>query len=134
MNLFNNPKLNLIKFWRFVGVGVFSATLDISAFWYFLEILETNLFIATSLSYFLTFFVNYYSHAFLTFKVKPTILSLMKFSVSVFINYLLSLLIVLGGIFVFEEPIIWKLIALIFVAISGFVLGQFWTFKNDGNT
>lgn len=129
MNLFNDLKLNPIKFWRFVGVGVFSAAIDISVFWFLWEMLQTNLFIATSLSYLITFLVNYFGHALYTFKVKPTISNLVKFVVSVFINYLLSLLVVLGGMHIFEEPILWKLIALVIVAISGFFLGQIWTFQ-----
>lgn len=129
MNFCNDLKLNPIKFWRFVSVGVFSATIDISVFWFLWEMLQTNLFIAISLSYFITFFVNYFGHALFTFKVTPTIASLVKFAVSVFVNYLLSLLVVLGGMLIIEEPIFWKLIALSIVAISGFLLGQIWTFQ-----
>lgn len=130
MNFLNNLKLNPVKFWRFAGIGGFSALIDISAFWFFLEIVGTSLFMATSLSYFITFFINYFGHALFTFKVSPTIANLIKFCVIVILNYLLSLLVVLGGMFVFEEPLFWKLTALILVAISGFILSEIWTFQN----
>lgn len=116
------------QFLVYIGGGLLCAALDISIM-QLLIWLGINYLFATSVGFFLSFLVNYFYHAKLTFQSVSTPSSFAKFSVVVALNYLITL----GCVYVahtwFGAPLAGKILSLPVIAVNGFLLGKFWIFK-----
>lgn len=117
------------EFLRFFNIGVLTALVDFFLFWFFISIIQTNLAIATTVAYCFAFFINFFGHSLHTFQVSPTFISLIRFSIIVLANYLISLVIILFGNEMFNAPLFWKVLSTGFVALNGYVLGHLWAFR-----
>lgn len=129
LNWLSKFDLKHSDFIRFINIGLLSACVDFFSFWFLIEKMQASLVIATSGSYCIAFFINFFGHSLVTFQIRPSFSSLIKFSVVVGLNYLLSLGVILIGNGFFPAPLLWKFIALGVIAINGFIFGKSWAFR-----
>jgi len=116
---------------RYVLVGGLSALVDYLSFVFLLYGTGTSLFLATSMSYLSGFAFNFFGHALITFRVRPTFQTAVKYATSAILNYGLSLAIMFAGITIFYSPEFWKVICFGVIAVNGFLIGRLWIFREN---
>lgn len=116
------------QFLVFLIGGGLSALIDVGLM-QGLILANVNYLIAASVGFLLGLLFNYFFHAALTFRAKPTTRSLRRYLILVVANYAFTLACVGVAVHWGGQAVIGKLISLPLVAINGFVIGKYWIFK-----
>ena len=113
----------------YVIVGSLSAIIDLTTLNILIS-LNTTQWLAVTVAFFSGFVFNVKAHAVFTFASPLTSKSGFKFTAVVAINYLLTLLII-EALTAFSCSLMTaKVVSLPIIAVSGFLLGRHWAFKN----
>ena len=121
-------RFNLQEGLKFILVGCISAVVDIFLLNIFIH-LEYGQFMSVSIGFIGGIFINYYLHSKFTFKIQPSLLSSLKYTVVLFINYILSLLIIYALSFFNININLSKILSLFIVFINGYTFSKIWIFK-----
>lgn len=114
----------------YIVVGVFCACLDIGVM-QFLIFLNVNYILAATISFFISFLINYISHTSFTFKSIVTPNSFIKFSSIVCLNYVITIGMIYAAFSTIGSALFGKVISLPVIAINGFVLSKYWAFRSS---
>lgn len=117
------------KFVVYVIVGSLSAIIDLTAL-HILITLDITQWLAVSVAFITGFVFNVKAHALFTFASPLTSKSALKFTAVVAVNYLLTLLIVESLTALSCSLMTAKVVSLPIIAVSGFLLGRHWAFKD----
>lgn len=116
------------QFLIYIGVGVMSTVVDIGT-------IQTLLWfgfhhrIAVSAGFMLGAVFNYFCHERITFRATRSTATLVRFCFLLFVNYLLTMLLVQLSVTLFDSVMLGKLAALPLVAVNGFLCGRYWVFR-----
>jgi putative flippase GtrA len=117
------------QFLIYVGVGILSALIDIGIM-QGLIVLGVDLRLAVTLGFATGLVFNYVCHQRITFKATTTTAAtLVRFSLVVAANYLLTMACVLAAVHWFDSALAGKLVSLPLVAVNGFLWGKYWIFR-----
>lgn len=117
------------KFVVYVIVGSLSAIIDLTTLNILIS-LNTPQWSAVTIAFIAGFVFNLKTHALFTFASPLTSKSALKFTAVVAINYLLTLLIIEALTAFSCNLMTAKVVSLPIIAISGFLLGRHWAFKD----
>ena len=113
----------------YVIVGSLSAIIDLTILNILIS-LDTTQSLAVTVAFIAGFLFNVKAHALFTFGSPLTSKSALKFTAVVAINYLLTLLIIESLTALSCSLMTAKLVSLPIIAVSGFLLGRHWAFKD----
>lgn len=116
------------QFAIYVAVGLLSAFVDIGI----IEIIlmnGVNSGLAVSTGFVAGLIVNYLCHSKVTFRVQSTTGSILRYSMVLFLNYAITMLLVMASEYWLESVLAGKIFSLPIVAVNGFLLGKYWVFK-----
>ena len=116
------------QFLTFVAGGVLCAVIDVGL----MQLLiagGTDYRIATSAGFAAGLLVNYVYHAKVTFGAAATTFNFVRFMCVVALNYLLTIGCVHLAVVLGAGALAGKLVSLPLVAVNGFILSKYWTFK-----
>jgi putative flippase GtrA len=116
------------QFAVFVAGGLLCAVIDVGL----MQLLIAggiNYQLATSAGFGAGLLVNYVYHARLTFGAAATSFNFVRFLCVVALNYLLTMLCVHLAVVLGAGALAGKLVSLPLVAVNGFILSKYWTFK-----
>lgn len=116
------------QFVVFVGVGVLSATLDVSVM-AVLIFFNVPYQFATTLGFIMGLIVNYRGHAKVTFRVQGSTSVMVRFGLVVLLNYFITIVSVVTFQHFFGNALIGKIISLPVIALNGFLLSKLWVFR-----
>jgi len=116
------------QFAVFVCVGALSAAVDISAMQALIH-WGVQYGVAATASFFIGLAVNYACHARVTFKVRGSAATMVKFGVVVFLNYLITIALIVVSRHLLDSVMIGKIASLPVVAANGFFLSRHWVFR-----
>ncbi len=117
------------KFVVYLIVGSLSAIIDLTTLIILIS-LDTTQLLAVSVAFIAGFVFNVKAHALFTFASLLTSKSALKFTAVVGVNYLLTLLIIESLTALSCSLMTAKVISLPIIAVSGFLLGRHWAFKD----
>ncbi len=113
----------------YVIVGSLSAIIDLTALNILIS-LDTTQWLAVTIAFIAGFVFNVKAHAIFTFASPLTSKSALRFTAVAVINYLLTLLII-EALTAFSCSLITaKVVSLPIIAVSGYLLGRHWVFKD----
>lgn len=116
------------QFAVFVAGGLLCALIDIGLMQLLLRA-NVSLVAATSAGFLAGLLVNYVYHARVTFNNMPSAGTLARFMCVVLVNYLITVGLVAAAVWLFDLPLLGKLVSLPVVAVNGFFLSKHWIFK-----
>ena len=117
------------KFVVYMIVGLLSAIIDLTT----LNILisqDITQWLAVSVAFIAGFVFNVKAHALFTFASPLTSKSALKFTAVIAVNYLLTLLIIESLTALSCSLMTAKVVSLPIIAVSGFLLGRHWAFRD----
>ena len=117
------------KFVVYVIVGSLSAIIDLTTL-NILITLYTTQWLAVGVAFIVGFVFNVKAHALFTFVSPLTSKSALKFTAVVAVNYLLTLLIIESLTVLSYSLMTAKVVSLPIIAVSGYLLGRHWAFKD----
>jgi putative flippase GtrA len=117
------------KFVVYVIVGSLSAIIDLTALNILIS-LDTTQCLAVSVAFIAGFVFNVKAHALFTFASPLTSKSALKFTAVIAVNYLLTLLIIESLTALSCSLMTAKVVSLPIIAVSGFLLGRHWAFRD----
>ena len=117
------------KFVVYVIVGSLSAIIDLTTLNILIG-LDTTQWLAVTVAFIAGYVFNVKAHALFTFASPLTCKSALRFTALVAVNYLLTLLII-EALTAFSFSLMTaKVISLPIIAVSGFLFGRYWAFKD----
>ncbi len=117
------------KFVVYVIVGSLSAIIDLTTLNILIS-LDTTQWLAVTVAFVAGFVFNVKAHALFTFTTPLTSKSALKLTAVVAVNYLLTLLIVESLTALSCSLMTAKVVSLPIIAVSGYLLGRHWAFKD----
>lgn len=116
------------QFSTYVGVGVLCAIIDVGLMMLLIGV-GTHHLIAASIGFSAGLVLNYLLHANVTFKVRQSGRSFIRYLTLVFFNYLMTLGFIEVFVVLYNAPLTGKLVSLPVIAVTGFLLGRIWVFR-----
>ncbi|MDI9408077.1 MAG: GtrA family protein [Candidatus Pacebacteria bacterium] len=126
-------KANIRQFAVFILIGLLSALVDIGLLQLLIHF-GYSPYWSTTVGFFVGFIVNFILHQNVTFSAQWGINTILKFTLVVLINYVLTLILIKFTLFWVSQILIGKILSLPIVAINGFVLSKYWIFKDGIRT
>ena len=117
------------KFVVYVIVGSLSAIIDLTTLNILIS-LDITQWLAVTVAFIAGFVFNVKAHAIFTFASPLTSKSALKFTAVVAVNYLLTLMIIESLTALSCSLMTAKVVSLPIIAVSGFLLGRHWAFKD----
>ena len=117
------------NFLVYLIVGLLSAIIDLITLSILISLNATE-WLAVTVAFIAGFVFNVKAHAFFTFASPLTRKSALRFTAVVAVNYLLTLLIIETLTAFSCGLIVAKVVSLPIIAVSGYLLGRHWAFKN----
>ncbi len=117
------------KFVVYVIVGSLSAIIDLTTLNILIS-LDITQWLAVTVAFFSGFVFNVKAHALFTFASPLTSKSALKFTAVVAVNYLQTLLLIEALTSLSCSLTTAKVVSLPIIAVSGFLLGRHWAFKD----
>jgi putative flippase GtrA len=116
------------QFLTYIGVGLMSAVVDIGTLQAFLW-LGFDHRIAVSVGFVLGAVFNYLCHERITFRATRSTATMVRFCILLFVNYVLTMLLVQLSVTLLDSVMVGKLVALPLIAVNGFLCGRYWVFR-----
>lgn len=116
------------QFAIFLLVGLACAFIDIATL-ELLHIAGAHYGVAVSAGFGVGVIANYLLHTKLTFKTSSSQVNFLKFACIVALNYVITLLFVVGSTHFLGSVLTGKIASLPVIAVNGFLLSRYWAFK-----
>jgi len=118
------------QFLVYVGIGILSAIVDIGCMQALL-LAGWHHGVAVTAGFAVGLVFNYFCHQRITFKAMHTTGAVLRFSLLVLMNYVLTLGCVQLSLLLVDSVLAGKLASLPLVAVNGFLWGRYWIFRRQ---
>jgi len=115
------------QFMIYIVGGIVSTTVDIFTLQTMISMGFDHI-ISVTVGFFVGLIINYAFHVKLTFKSASSFLVLIRFSLVVCANYLITIIFVMVSFSIIESVLVGKIVSLPVVAVNGFLLSKYWIF------
>lgn len=115
---------------RYIGVGLLSLVVDAGTLYLLYDVVGTELWVATTAGFWLSFAVNFLANKYLTFQQRSGgRRQLVRYAALVLVNYVANLALVAGFVSLGVPAVVGKVMAVGLLTVVNFVVYRMWVFR-----